>query len=143
MASEAGPGGGAAARRQRPEPWREGSRIIVALDELDQGVAVAMNRRDAQHAALVARSRSGGIAGCGAAAGGFVERLARVGNLEGDDADAVAMLKDELRDRIVGPSAVVSTKPDVALRQHVGGRSRDSGLEPPVARSLWKPKRSA
>ncbi len=62
-----------------------------------------------------------------------VERLRRVGHLERDHADAVAVLEDELSDRVVGGERGGQDESDVPLLEHVRSQVSMPGFQAAIA----------
>ncbi len=90
-----------------------------------------MNRGGPEHALLVA-GVFGRHRGLCAAFGRFVERRRGIGHLKRHDADAIAVLMDEVRGRVLGAKRRRQHEPDIALLEHVGRRVATSSLETPV-----------
>ena len=118
-----------AVRAGRAEPRRKRPYVIVALDKLDERVAI--EREWPPCAARPSRrcDSSGWHRRLGAARRRLAERRCRVGHLQRDDADTVAMPSDEFCRGVIGTERAGEHEPDVALLEHVGGHVAGAGFE--------------
>src|SRR5687767_15734833 len=100
------------------ESRRERTHVVVALDELDEYVAIEVNRRGPKHTLLVPRflRRHRRI---GAATRRFAECGRCVRHFERDDADAVTMLPDKLCGGVIRPERRREDKPNITLLEHI------------------------
>ena len=128
------------ARRPTPSapfPWlgheagRDTARVVAAVDERVDRVAVGGDRRQLDAAELVLDHVGLGDA-ARAALDGLTVGSGRVGDGQGDVLDAVAVLEHMLRDLVVAVESGGEDEADVALLDHVGRAVADAGLGPRV-----------
>ena len=120
-----------AVRRHRHVARLERARVVLAVDERVDRVAVRRDRRRLDRAELVLLAHRLDDA-ARAALHGLAVRLGRVGNGERDVLHAVAVARVVLRDVALLADGGRHDEPDVALLEHVRGAVAHARLRPCV-----------